>query len=107
MVRVAGLLRLGASPDQAWADVPDVEPWSSIAYLARRSGDGGIKLASALDRAADQVLASQRARALARAQRVGVLAVGPLGACFLPAFVCLGIVPVVVAVAAGAGGQLR
>ena len=35
----------------------------------------------------------------ARAERAGVLVSGPLGLCFLPAFVCLGIVPVVIGLA--------
>ena len=34
-----------------------------------------------------------------RARRAGVQAVGPLAACFLPAFVLVGVVPVVVGVA--------
>jgi len=101
------LLRLGATPEQAWSLLPPREPFIGIALLARRSGHSGVKLADAFDRGAEQVLVEQRAAALARAQRVSVLAVGPLGACFLPAFVCLGIVPVVVAVASGIGGQLR
>jgi pilus assembly protein TadC len=37
--------------------------------------------------------------AAAAAERAGVLIAGPLGLCFLPAFVCLGIVPVVVGLA--------
>jgi len=105
--RTAGLLRLGAAPEQAWSLLPPEEPFIGIALLARRSGHSGVKLADAFDRGAARVLAEQRSAALARAQRVSVLAVGPLGACFLPAFVCLGIVPVVVAVASGVGGQLR
>jgi len=105
--RTAGLLRLGATPEQAWSLLPDREPFSGIALLVKRSGHSGTKLADAFERAAARVLVEQRAAALARAQRVSVLAVGPLGACFLPAFVCLGIVPVVVAVAGGVGGQLR
>src|SRR6185295_14356560 len=32
---------------------------------------------------------------LARARSAGVVAMAPLGLCFLPAFVCLGIVPIV------------
>jgi hypothetical protein len=36
-----------------------------------------------------------------------VLAIAPLAACFLPAFVCLGVVPVVVGVAQSALGVLR
>ena len=35
----------------------------------------------------------------ARAERAGVLVTGPLGLCFLPAFLALGIVPVVVGLA--------
>jgi pilus assembly protein TadC len=39
---------------------------------------------------------------VAAAERAGVLIAGPLGLCFLPAFVCLGIVPVV----AGLAGEV-
>ena len=38
-------------------------------------------------------------RHAAAADRAGVLIAGPLGLCFLPAFVCLGIVPVVAGLA--------
>ena len=34
-------------------------------------------------------------------ERAGVLAAAPLGLCFLPSFVCLGIVPIVVGIARG------
>jgi len=105
--RTAGLLRLGATPAQAWSLLPDGETYVAIALFAKRSGQSGTKLAEAFERGAARLLDEHRAAALARAQRVSVLAVGPLGACFLPAFVCLGIIPVVVAVAAGIGGQLR
>ena len=37
--------------------------------------------------------------ARAAAERASVLIAGPLGLCYLPAFVCLGIVPVVVGLA--------
>jgi pilus assembly protein TadC len=37
--------------------------------------------------------------AAAAAERAGVLIAGPLGLCFLPAFVCLGIIPVVAGLA--------
>ena len=35
----------------------------------------------------------------ARAERAGVLVAGPLGLCFLPAFLALGIAPVVIGLA--------
>jgi Flp pilus assembly protein TadB len=107
LTRVAGLLRLGASPEQAWSVLASDAGWSSIRVLAGRSGHSGIRLADACERSAAELLAQQRTAAVARAQRVSVLAVGPLGACFLPAFVCLGIVPVVLGVALGVGGQIR
>jgi pilus assembly protein TadC len=37
--------------------------------------------------------------AAAAGERAGVMVSGPLGLCFLPAFVCLGIVPVVIGLA--------
>ena len=37
--------------------------------------------------------------AAAAAERASVLIAGPLGLCFLPAFVCLGVVPVVAGLA--------
>jgi pilus assembly protein TadC len=39
--------------------------------------------------------------ATARAERAAVMVAGPLGLCFLPAFVCLGVLPVVVGLADG------
>jgi len=48
---------------------------------------------------ADSERASAEDAAAAEAERAGVLVSGPLGLCFLPAFVCLGIVPVVIGLA--------
>ena len=42
---------------------------------------------------------TRRRAADARAQRASVLIAGPLGLCYLPAFVCLGIVPIVAGLA--------
>lgn len=106
LTRVAGLLRLGATAEQAWSVLTPIPGWSSIAVLAARSGHSGAKLADACERSAAELRKQQRTEAVSRAQRVSVLAVGPLGACFLPAFVCLGIAPIVVGVAVGLGGQL-
>ncbi|MCW2496984.1 type II secretion system F family protein [Jatrophihabitans sp.] len=106
LLRVVGLLRLGASSRQAWAGQADDLQWRTVAAVAQRSGESGIRLAEAFERLAAQLQQQLRARAAARARRAGVLAVGPLGLCFLPAFVCLGIVPVIIAVAGGIGRQV-
>ena len=101
LARVGALLRLGADPDEAWrttADDPVLEP---VAAAARRSAASGIRLAAAFEQLATELRAQLRTAATARAERAGVLAAAPLGLCFLPSFVCLGIVPVVVGIAGG------
>ncbi|HET6877605.1 MAG TPA: type II secretion system F family protein [Jatrophihabitans sp.] len=107
--RVAGLLRLGADPQRAWAAVA-AEPDTVLAPLAAaavRSASSGIRAAAAFERLAEQIRAESSAAATTRAYRAGVLALAPLGACFLPSFVCLGIVPVIVGIAHSALGVLR
>ena len=101
LLRVAGLLQLGADPVEAWAVVADVPIFEPVVAAARRSSASGIRLAAEFEHVAAGLRASGRAAAEARAHRAGVLAVAPLGLCFLPAFVCLGIVPVIVGIAGG------
>ena len=75
-----------------------------MAVAARRSASSGARLAGALEQVAAELRSAARHDALARAQRAGSFAVAPLGLCFLPAFVCLGIVPVVAGLAGGLSG---
>ncbi|MFN2560737.1 MAG: type II secretion system F family protein [Jatrophihabitans sp.] len=106
LLRVAGLSRLGADAAQAWSGVPRAGPLGELAGVAVRSAASGIKLAAALERLATQLRAEGRAAAAARAARSGVTAMAPLAACFLPSFVCLGVIPVIVGVAKSAFGVL-
>ena len=101
LVRVAGLLRLGAAPEQAWAALTDHPVLGPVAAAGRRSAESGIRLAGAFEQRAAEIRAQLGAAAQARAHRIEVLVAAPLGLCFLPAFVCLGIVPTVIGVAAG------
>lgn len=105
LLRVAGLLRLGADPARAWADLR-AGPLAEVAAAAVRSSASGIRLADAFERAAVECRAESALAAATRAQRAGVAAMGPLSACFLPSFVCLGIVPVIVGIARSALGVL-
>ena len=100
--RVATLAKLGADPEQAWSSLPRDGPLGELARVAVRSAASGLKLASGLERLAADIRAERAAAAAVRAQRAGVTAMGPLAACFLPSFVCLGIVPVLVGVARSA-----
>jgi pilus assembly protein TadC len=108
MRRAADLLALGADPAVAWSAPPDLPPGSldtqtdALLRLARRSASSGAALAEAVAELAAQCRHDATHTAAAAAERAGVLIAGPLGLCFLPAFVCLGIVPVV----AGLAGDL-
>jgi pilus assembly protein TadC len=75
---------------------------AALVRLARRSAASGSALASGVAELAEQSRQDAVHTATAAAERAGVLIAGPLGLCFLPAFVCLGIVPVV----AGLAGQI-
>jgi hypothetical protein len=61
-----------------------------------------VALAEAIAALALQCRQDAAHRAAAAGERAAVLIAGPLGLCFLPAFVCLGVVPVV----AGLAGDL-
>jgi Flp pilus assembly protein TadB len=97
--QVVGLLRLGADPVIAWRDLADHALLARVARTAVRSAQSGIRLAGGFEQLASELRAEQRATATVRAHRAGVWTMAPLGLCFLPAFVCLGIVPVVVGIA--------
>lgn len=99
--RAADLLTLGADALTAWSGVgsPEHPHVEGLCRLARRSAVSGTALAQAVSELADQSRADAADAARAAAERASVLIAGPLGVCYLPAFVCLGIVPVVVGLA--------
>ncbi|GAA3218512.1 hypothetical protein GCM10017691_01350 [Pseudonocardia petroleophila] len=97
--RVAGLLELGADPADAWRAAQDVPVLAVFARAAGRSAGTGAALAQVAVAEAARVRAELVDTAQARAQRAGVLITGPLGLCFLPAFLVLGIAPVVIGLA--------
>lgn len=96
---VGRLLMLGSDPAQAWGELDLVDGLRPVAAAGRRCANSGARLASAFIETATELRAQHRQHQLGRAQRTGVWALLPLGLCFLPAFVCLGVVPVVLGVA--------
>jgi Flp pilus assembly protein TadB len=93
------LLALGADPVTAWEPALHCPGTAELARGARRTARSGTALAGVAVELAAAIRAQAGDLAEARAQRAGVLITGPLGLCFLPAFVCLGIVPVVIGLA--------
>jgi pilus assembly protein TadC len=97
LASVAALSRLGAEPRRAWADVP--AELTALGRVLVRAGESGATAAPALRALAADSRASARAATEAAVRRAGVWVLAPLGACFLPAFVCLGVVPMVLGIA--------
>lgn len=102
--RAADLTALGGDPDSAWS-VHDSAGGGrdatcvALMRLARRSAASGSALAQGTSDLAEQVRHEAAQAANAAAGRASVLIAGPLGLCFLPAFVCVGVVPVVIGLA--------
>jgi hypothetical protein len=95
----ADLLALGADPVEAWAPAMDCAETAALARGARRTARSGTALAGVAANLATTIRDAAGDVAEAKVQRAGVLITGPLGLCFLPAFVCLGIVPVLIGLA--------
>jgi len=101
---VAAALALGATPAQAFAPLLDDGELRPVAAALRRAAAAGSRAAESLHTDAAVLRDERRALATAAAHRAGVRAVVPLGVCFLPAFVLLGIVPNLVGLAASTFG---
>ncbi|MEU4704417.1 type II secretion system F family protein [Nonomuraea dietziae] len=98
---VSGQLRLGADPEPVWMVLAREPSMGALARAMSRAAQSGAPVADVLTRLADDARQASRMASLAAARRVGVQAVAPLGLCFLPAFVLLGIIPVVAGLASG------
>jgi Flp pilus assembly protein TadB len=96
--QVASAHALGADLMEVWRPLGDLPAAIPIVRAAMRSGRSGAALALALHRAADTARAAAETAGDAAGRRAGVLLVLPVGLCFLPAFVLLGVVPVAVGV---------
>lgn len=92
---VAGLLELGADPAAAWEPALRHPGTAELGRAARRTARTGSALADVATELAAESRAALADRAQARAQRAAVWVAAPLGLCFLPAFLCLGVLPVV------------
>jgi pilus assembly protein TadC len=98
--RAAELLAVGADASTAWSvrDTADRHV-DALTRLARRSAASGAALAQGVAELAEQSRQDAGDDARSAGERAAVLIAGPLGLCYLPAFLCLGVVPVVMGLA--------
>ncbi|GMA32583.1 type II secretion system F family protein [Litorihabitans aurantiacus] len=96
----ARMLRFGASWEEAFERVPGA--WDPVTRALRLAWTDGVAPGPSLAATAGALRASRAASAREDAERLGVRLVLPLGLCLLPAFVLMGLVPVMIAT----GGDL-
>ena len=101
---VCAALALGASPRTAWAPLAADPALRPLAAAMVRCATSGSPAADALVHLAADLRSRRRIAAVQAARSAGVRAVAPLGLCFLPAFVLVGVVPTAVGLAASALG---
>jgi len=99
LVRAGGALVLGASWPAAWSGSPPAV--QDLADGLEPAWSSGVAPGPALRARAARIRAERRSRTRAAAATLGVHLVLPLGLCFLPAFVLLGLVPLVLSLATG------
>jgi Flp pilus assembly protein TadB len=95
----AGLLALGSEPGEAWTPVRQLPGLDELAASAIRTSRSGTAFAGAATDLADRLRKELATEAEERAERAGVVLALPVGLCFLPAFVCLGVLPIVLGLA--------
>lgn len=88
-------LRWGSEPVQVWADMAAHDQLGRLGQVLLRSATSGAPISEALSRLAEDERDRQRGQVEARVRQIEVKAAAPLGLCLLPAFVLLGIVPLV------------
>jgi Flp pilus assembly protein TadB len=97
---VAARLALGLDPVEVWSSLASDPQLGRLGRTLARAQATGAPIVPAVERLADDLARSARADTEEAARAVGVKAALPLGLCLLPAFVLIGIVPLVVALLA-------
>lgn len=92
---VGARLALGADPVAEWRRLAVDPQLAPLARTLSRTLESGAPLVGGLSRLADDCRRELRTQSQLRARNVGVKAAGPLAACFLPAFMLIGVVPTI------------
>lgn len=94
----AEALRRGEDPPQTWLRLGQVAPeLAAVSALCSRAMTSGASVTGELHRIAAALRSSLDTERRRKMQRASVWLVLPLGLCFLPAFVLVGVVPLVTA----------
>ena len=94
-------LQLGSGEPEAWLLVREVPGWEAVAPDLAMAAESGASVLELLSVHAAELRRDVASAAHRRARAVGVRAVLPLIVCFLPAFVLVGVVPIIVGLVSG------
>ncbi|MDO0926487.1 type II secretion system F family protein [Streptomyces sp. TG1A-8] len=101
LARGAAEVRLGGEPADAWRRLAELPGAAALARLLERAGESGLPAAGPVARLASDARAERARTATARGRRAAVMVSAPVGLCFLPAFIAVGVLPVVIGLAGG------
>ncbi|MFG2195816.1 type II secretion system F family protein [Streptomyces sp. NPDC048639] len=101
LAHAAAELRLGGEPAAVWGRLGELPGARGLARCLERSMAAGVPAVEPVSRLAADCRAEQSRAATARARRAAVLATAPLGLCFLPAFLTVGVAPVLLGLTSG------
>jgi Flp pilus assembly protein TadB len=91
-------LELGVDPRVVWRELGAHPQLAALGRTLGRAHETGVSVATGIEALAGELRARARTQVEERARSVDVRAAAPLGACFLPAFLLLGVVPLVVGI---------
>lgn len=103
LAAVASRLAVAGDPQSVWTHLAQQPVLAPLGRAFRRADASGIPVSRVVGSVADELRRERRAALRERSRRVGVRTAAPLGACFLPAFFLVGVVPTVI----GVVGTLR
>jgi pilus assembly protein TadC len=95
LIEVERRMNLGADPIDAWSCLLKEPACAAFARATQRALRSGAPLAKILEHQANDTRQTRRWTAEEQARAVESRSVVPLGLCFLPAFILLGIIPTI------------
>ena len=96
LVAIAARIELGADPDTVWRDASADPVLAPVGRSFRRASRSGASITTVLERCVDDLRRRRHTAASGVARSAGVRTAAPLGLCFLPAFIAIGVVPTVI-----------
>lgn len=94
---VAGRLAIAGDSEAVWRTLSVDRSLAPVGRAFRRAAESGMPVAQVVSGVADDLRRERRAARREHSRKVAVRTAAPLGACFLPAFFLIGIVPTIIA----------